>query len=60
LNKFHSESTGAEITPKLLAKQHFDVGLVINHKDQEVHADAPLFVVWNLGRLQQSGCDGGH
>jgi hypothetical protein len=48
LNKFHSESTGAEIAPKLLAKQHFDIGLVINHEDQEVHADSPLFALWDL------------
>jgi hypothetical protein len=41
LGELHRKTARAEIVPKLLPKQHFDVGLVINHKDQQVHHSAP-------------------
>ncbi len=43
LGKFHDEPTGAEVAPKLLAKQHFDVGLIIDHKNKDGHARTPDF-----------------
>ena len=33
LNEFKIESTRTEIASELLAEQHFDVGLIINHKN---------------------------
>src|SRR5262249_46123752 len=41
LGKLHREATQAKVTSELLAKQHFNVWLIINHKNQELHAGAP-------------------
>ena len=41
LGKLHREAAGAEIAPELLAEQHLDVGLVINHENEQVHARSP-------------------
>jgi len=38
LGKFNNESASAEVTPKLLAKQHLNIGLVINHENEHTHA----------------------
>jgi hypothetical protein len=31
----------AEVTPEVLAKQHLDIRLVINHENEKVHARPP-------------------
>ena len=41
MRKFHRETAGAEIMPKLLAKQHLNIRLVVNHENEEGHARAP-------------------
>src|SRR5258705_9862419 len=37
----HREAAGAEVAPKLLAKQILDIGFVINDKNKEAHLSAP-------------------
>ena len=39
--KLHREAAGAEVVPKLLAKQHLDIGLIINHENEEFHGRSP-------------------
>jgi hypothetical protein len=36
-SKIHHETLRAQVAPELLAKQRLDVGLVVDHKDQNVH-----------------------
>jgi hypothetical protein len=36
LRKFHRETAGAEIMPKLLAKQHFNIRLIVDHENEKV------------------------
>jgi hypothetical protein len=43
LGKFHSKTTRSKITTELLSKQHLDVGLVINHKNEKFHARPLVF-----------------
>jgi hypothetical protein len=38
LREFHCEAVGAKVVPELLAKQHFDIGLIINHENEQAHA----------------------
>jgi hypothetical protein len=33
LGKFHGEPASAEVAPEVLAKQHLDIRLVINHEN---------------------------
>jgi hypothetical protein len=35
--KIHHEALRAQIPPELLAEQRLDVGLVVNHKNQNAH-----------------------
>ena len=52
LGKFHRESTGAKIAPKLLAKQHLDIRFVVNDENEEAHMFAPaLLAVAARGRI---------
>jgi hypothetical protein len=37
LRKLHRETGGAEVMPKLLAKQRLNVRLIVNHENEEVH-----------------------
>ena len=41
LGKLHGEATGAEVAPELLAKQNFDIRLIIDHENERVHARSP-------------------
>src|SRR5262249_4954224 len=41
LSKFHRETLAAQLPPELLAKQHFNVWLVIDHKNKKRHALPP-------------------
>jgi hypothetical protein len=41
LRKFHRETAVAKIMPKLLAKQHLNVRLIVDHENEEIHALAP-------------------
>src|SRR5712672_3398662 len=41
LSKIHRKAAGAEVAPKLLAKQIFDIGFVVNDKNKERHLSAP-------------------
>ena len=41
LGKIHGEPTGAEIMPKLLPEQHFDIRLIVDHEYEQVHARSP-------------------
>src|ERR1700738_1229682 len=41
LRKFHCEAVRAEVAPELLAKQHFDIRLIVNHENERVHARSP-------------------
>src|ERR1700730_3889932 len=37
LRKLHREAVSAEIAPELLAKQHLDIGLVVDHQNKHIH-----------------------
>ena len=39
--KLHGEPGRAEVAPELLPKQHFDIWLIVDHENEEVHADSP-------------------
>ena len=41
LGKFHGEPAGTQIAPELLAKQHFDIGLIVDHENEKAHAWPP-------------------
>ena len=41
MGKFHCKSAVPKISPKVLAKQCFDVRFIINHKNKKLHADPP-------------------
>src|SRR3954462_2521991 len=41
LGKVHVEAAGAEIPPELLAKQHLDIGFVIDNQNKDAHVCAP-------------------
>ena len=41
LSELHVKSAGAQIAPELLAKQHFDVGLIVNHENKKTYACPP-------------------
>ena len=41
LGKVHGEATIAQVAPKLLAEQHFNVGLVVDHQNKQVHVLCP-------------------
>ena len=41
MGKIHGEPTGAEIVPELLPEQHFDIRLIIDHENEQVHARSP-------------------
>ena len=41
--KVHHETLRAQVAPELLAEQRLDVGLVIDHKNQNAHV-GPLFL----------------
>ena len=43
LGKFHGKPAGAQVAPELLAKQHFNIGLVIDHENEKTHARPPVF-----------------
>jgi hypothetical protein len=48
--KFHRETADAEIMPKLLAKQHFNIRLIVDHENEEIHAMPRLAfnTCWNV------------
>ncbi len=37
----HREAPGAEVAPELLAEEHLDIRLVVNHENEQVHARSP-------------------
>jgi hypothetical protein len=39
--ELHVEATGAEIAPKLLPEQQFNIGFVIHDKNEKAHARLP-------------------
>ena len=41
LGKLHGEAAGAEVAPELLAEQHLDIRLIIDHENEQVHARSP-------------------
>jgi hypothetical protein len=41
LGKLHGESTAAKVAPELLSEQHFDIRLIVNHENEQVHARSP-------------------
>ena len=41
LRKLHREAAGAEVAPELLAEQHLDIRLIVNHENEQVHARSP-------------------
>ena len=41
LRKLHREAAGAKVAPELLAEQHLDIRLIINHENEQVHARSP-------------------
>ena len=45
LRKFHGEAVGAQVAPELLAKQHLDIGLIVDHENEWTHAPPPDLVV---------------
>jgi hypothetical protein len=40
--------------PELLAEQRFNVRLVINHENEEVHAHAPALLLSSTGNLHET------
>jgi len=38
LGKLHGKPGSTEITPEVLAKQHLDIGLIVNHENKQAHA----------------------
>jgi hypothetical protein len=40
LRKLHGETACAKVAPELLAKQHLDVRLIIDHKNKDVHVSS--------------------
>ena len=38
LRKLHREAVSAEVAPELLAEQHLDIRLIVNHENEQVHA----------------------
>jgi hypothetical protein len=36
-----NEPAGAEFVPEVLAEKHFDVRLIVNHENEQVHARPP-------------------
>ena len=41
LGKLHREAVGAEVAPELLAEQHLDIRLIIDHENERVHTRSP-------------------
>jgi hypothetical protein len=35
--KLHSEPCAAKVTPEVLAKQHLDIRLVVDHENEQAH-----------------------
>ena len=42
LRKFHHKPPGAEVAPELLAKEHLNIWLVVDYKNQQAHVRTPL------------------
>jgi len=42
LGELHHEATYAEVPPKLLAEQHLDIRLIIDHENEQTHARPDL------------------
>jgi hypothetical protein len=38
LGELHREPSSAEVTAEVLAKQHFDIRLIVNHESEQVHS----------------------
>ena len=45
LGKIHREAAGADIAPELLAKQHLNIGFVVNDENKQAHVSAPALLV---------------
>ena len=41
MGKLHREPASAEVAPELLAEQHLDIRLIVNHENERVHARSP-------------------
>jgi hypothetical protein len=45
LCKIHREAIVTQIAPELLAKQHLDIGLIVNNENKEAHEFVPALLV---------------
>ena len=54
LRKFHGEAAGAQLAPELLAKQHLDIRLVVDHENEQAHAVPPATWQWRCGRARKN------
>src|SRR6185295_12159642 len=43
LRELHHEAAGLDVAAELLAEQRLDIGLVVDHQDQQAHASPPDF-----------------
>ena len=41
LGKLHGEPASAEVVSKLLSEQNLDIGLIVDHENEHVHARSP-------------------
>ena len=41
LGKLHGEAASAEVVPELLPEQDFDIRLIVDHENEQVHARSP-------------------
>ena len=44
LRKIHREAAVADVASELLAKQHLDIGLVVNNENKEAHEFTPALL----------------
>ena len=45
LGRNHRETAEAKLAPELLAKQHFDIGFIVDNENKEAHVFAPALLV---------------
>jgi hypothetical protein len=44
LGKLHGEPASAKVSAELLSEQHFDIRLIIDDENEQVHARSPDFM----------------
>src|SRR5450755_799155 len=45
LRKIHREPAGTKIVPELLAEQHLDIRLIVDHENEKLHARSPYLAM---------------